>query len=74
MEKVVNVCYPEKYKLSEIVRLIEEVGITKKINMQIIKDDQNHNYCGDGSLLKKNKKLNLCKLKNSLEKYSIMFI
>ena len=56
LEKTINICYKQKYKLSEIAQLIESIGEYKKINIKIINSSSNYNYCGDSTLLYKLKK------------------
>lgn len=67
--KTINICYEKKYKLSEIVKIIENVGKYKKINLKIINSDSKNNYCGDNTLLSEIKEIQLDGLKISLEKY-----
>ena len=62
--KTINICYSEKFKLSDIAKIIIESD--DKIN--IIKDSSNNNYSGDSELLN-NLKLNLLGLKESLKIY-----
>ena len=45
LEKTVNVCYNEKYKLSDIVKIIENIDIYKKIDYDII-SESDLNYTG----------------------------
>ncbi len=71
LEKTINICYDKKYKLSEIANLIENIGEYKKINIKIINNSSQYNYCGDSSLLYnlKKDKFELDGLEKSLEKY-----
>ena len=66
LQKVINICYEKKYKLSEIASII--LQDESKIN--IIKDNS-MNYSGDGSLLKSLNIDFLC-LEGSLKKYEIL--
>jgi GDP-L-fucose synthase len=67
LEKTINICYTQKYKLSEIVNLIENIGEYKKINLKILNIESKNNYCGDNKLLNN---INLDGLEKSLEKYN----
>jgi GDP-L-fucose synthase len=66
LQKVINICYEKKYKLSEIASIILQDD--SKIN--IIKDNS-MNYSGDGSLLK-SLNINLVGLEDSLSKYEFL--
>jgi nucleoside-diphosphate-sugar epimerase len=46
LEKTINICYKDKYRLSEIAKLINP-----DIELNIIKKESNNNYTGDGTLL-----------------------
>jgi nucleoside-diphosphate-sugar epimerase len=74
LEKTINICYKQKYKLSEIANLIESIGEYKKINIKIINASSNHNYCGDSTLLYnlKKDKFELNGLEKSLEHYFLL--
>jgi nucleoside-diphosphate-sugar epimerase len=50
LHKTINIAYKNKYKLSDIVKLIENTGTFKKINIKILADN-NMNYCGNNDLL-----------------------
>jgi GDP-L-fucose synthase len=50
LEKTINVCYEKKYKLSDIAKIIFQNDIDD--NVQIINNELNKNYCGDGSKFK----------------------
>jgi len=63
--KTINICYDQKYKLSEIANII--LNDNSKINIQT--NCSNKNYSGDGSLLK-TLHIDLIELKNSLIIYS----
>ena len=60
LEKTINICYKEKYKLSEIANMI------LNNNNIIIHNRSDLNYCGDNSLIKD---IKLDGLISSLEKY-----
>jgi len=64
LPKTINICYEEKHKLSEIARFI----LQNKDQIKIENAISNNNYTGDGSILK-SMNLNLCGLKQSLERY-----
>ena len=65
LEKTINICYNEKYKLSDIAKLIDP-----NIKLNIIKKESTNNYTGDGTLLS-NLNIDLLGLKESLFKFSI---
>ena len=48
--KTINISYKNKYKLSDIAKLIENTGTYKKMNIKIVADN-NMNYCGNNDLL-----------------------
>jgi hypothetical protein len=50
LQKTINICYEEKYRLSEIAKLILDKEQHKNIN--IINPISNNNYSGNNSLLK----------------------
>lgn len=64
LEKTINICYQDKYRLSEIAKLIDP-----NIQLNIIKKESINNYSGDGTLLS-NLNIDLLGLKKSLEIYS----
>ena len=64
LEKTINICYKEKYKLSDIAKLI----IDNDSKIIINKNISNNNYSGDNSLIS-NLKLDFIGLKESLEIY-----
>ena len=70
LEKTINICYKKKYKLSDIVNLIENIGEYKKINVKILNQNSKFNYCGDNDILNNIKDINLDGLENSLAKYN----
>lgn len=74
LEKTINICYEKKYKLSEIVNLIENIGEYKKINLKILNNNSKNNYCGNNNLLNFISDIKLDGLIDSLEKYNILFI
>jgi nucleoside-diphosphate-sugar epimerase len=74
LDKTLNICYKKKYKLSEIVKIIENIGKYKKINLKIINTECKHNYCGNNNLLYNIKDINLDGLEKSLEKYNNLII
>jgi GDP-L-fucose synthase len=63
LEKTINICYNEKYKLSEIAKLIID-----NEQIKIIKNESTNNYSGNGTKLH-NLKLDLDGLDISLQKY-----
>jgi len=73
LEKTINLCYNKKYKLSEIVNLIENTGEYKKINLKIINNKSDFNYCGDNFKLSEIKEIKLDGLEESLKKYNMIF-
>jgi len=72
LKKTINVCYQEKYRLSDIANMILEPNMTTFENIIILKNDSNNNYSGNGSLLHSTN-LNLHGLKKSLELYAQTF-
>jgi GDP-L-fucose synthase len=68
--KTINVCYKKKYKLSDIVKIIENISEYKKINYKILNSDLKNNYSGDNTLLNNINKIKLDGLEQSLEKYN----
>jgi nucleoside-diphosphate-sugar epimerase len=64
LEKTINICYQDKYKLSEVAKLIDP-----NIQLNIIKKESINNYSGDGTLLS-NLNIDLLGLNKSLEIYS----
>ena len=68
LEKTINICYQDKYKLSEVAKLIDP-----NIQLNIIKKESNNNYSGNGTLLS-NLNINLLGLKSSLQMYSTKLI
>jgi nucleoside-diphosphate-sugar epimerase len=73
LEKTINICYSKKYKLSDIVNLIENIEEYKKINLKIINNNSKFNYCGDNLILSEIKEIKLDGLEESLKKYNIIF-
>jgi nucleoside-diphosphate-sugar epimerase len=74
LEKTINICYKEKYKLSEIANMILNNN-TSTISQNIIilnqymsQSTHSLNYCGDNSLIKD---IKLDGLISSLQKYNI---
>ena len=72
LEKTINICYKQKYKLSDIVNIIENIGEQKKINIKILNLECKYNYCGNNELLENISDLQLDGLEKSLEKYNIL--
>ena len=68
LDKTLNICYTQKYKLSEIAKLID-----CNLVINILKKESTNNYSGDGTLLS-NLNLNLLELKDSLKKYEEKFV
>jgi hypothetical protein len=64
LEKTINICYDNKYKLSDIANLI----INNDNNIIIITNTSLHNYCGNNSKLNC-LNLNLLGLEQSLPIY-----
>lgn len=62
LEKTLNICYKQKYKLSEIAKLIDS-----NLVINILKKESINNYSGDGTLLS-NLNLDLLELEDSLKK------
>ena len=67
LEKTINICYKEKYKLSEIAKLIDN-----NLIINILKKESNNNYTGNSTLLD-NLNLDLLELKKSLKIYEDKF-
>ena len=67
LEKTLNICYKQKYKLSEIAKLIDS-----NLVINILKKESINNYSGDGTLLS-NLNLDLLELEDSLKKYEEIF-
>ena len=63
LEKTINICYQDKYRLSEVAKLIDP-----NIQLNILKKESINNYTGDGTLLS-NLNLNLLGFKSSIEIY-----
>lgn len=72
--KTINICYEKKYKLSDIVKIIENIGEYKIINYKILNSDLKNNYSGDNTLLNSIKKIEFDGLEKSLEKYNKLII
>ena len=66
LQKTINICYEEKYKLSDIAKIILDQD-DSRIN---ILDNCSMNYSGDGSLLKL-LNINLNGLEENLKKYEL---
>ena len=69
--KTLNICYPEKYKLSEIAQMILENQ--KEEQIEVLKDVSQNNYSGNGEKIKTLNIL-LDGLQTSLKKYENIFI
>ena len=69
LEKTINICYTEKYTLSDIAKLI----LSNKDKIEIIKSTSKNNYSGKNDLLH-NLNLNLDGLEKSLTKYEKAFL
>ena len=69
LEKTINICYTEKYTLSDIAKLI----LSNKDKIEIIKSTSKNNYSGKDDLLH-NLNLNLDGLEKSLTKYEKAFL
>lgn len=68
LEKTINICYNEKYRLSDIAQLIVD-----KSNVNILKENSINNYSGNGEKLYK-LGLNLDGLNKSLQLYNDIFM
>jgi len=66
LEKTINICYEEKYKLSDIAKIIIQTDDNNKI--QILNNNLEKNYSGDDTKLRK-LNLSLFGLKKSLKRY-----
>ena len=64
LEKTINICYKEKYKLSDIAKLI----LKSDNQINILKPKSNFNYSGNGDKIE-NLNLSLDGLELSLQKY-----
>ena len=64
LEKTINICYEQKYKLSEIAEFI----LKDKSKIKILNNNTNKNYSGENSCLKK-LNIPLEGLENSLKIY-----
>lgn len=71
LQKTVNISYSQKYKLSDIAKLI--MGPSEDVKIRILNDNCTNNYCGDNSsLIQMNIHLN--GLEKSIESYSYSYI
>ena len=68
LDKTINICYEEKYKLSEIAEMI----LQNKEQIKIVNPLSKNNYSGDGSKIK-NLNIKLDGLKNGLQKYQYFY-
>jgi GDP-L-fucose synthase len=68
LEKTINICYNEKYQLSDIAKLIVE----NDNQISILKENSSFNYSGNGDKLD-NLNLDLDGLEVSLQKYNNRF-
>ena len=68
LEKTINICYKEKYQLSDIAKLI----INNEKQITILKETSSSNYSGNGDKLE-NLNLGLDGLEASLQKYNNRF-
>jgi nucleoside-diphosphate-sugar epimerase len=64
LEKTINICYEEKYKLSTIAKII----INDCDKIKVLNENSCHNYSGDNSLIKK-LNIHFRGLENSLKIY-----
>jgi GDP-L-fucose synthase len=71
LEKTINICYEEKFKLSDIAKIIMETEDSTRI--QVLNDDLQKNYCGDSSKLQKFN-LQFIGLKESLKLYETIHL
>lgn len=74
LEKTINICYKQKYKLSEIANIIANINEKNKINIKILNSKSNNNYCGDNKLLENITDIKLNGLEKSLEIYNDLII
>jgi len=68
LQKTINICYDEKYKLSEIAKIIMGHNEDTKTNINILNKNCTHNYCGDNSCLK-TMNIQLSSFERSIESY-----
>lgn len=68
LEKTINICYKEKYQLSDIAKLI----INNEKQISILKETSSSNYSGNGDKLE-NLNLGLDGLESTLQKYNNRF-
>lgn len=66
LKKTINICYEEKFKLSDIAKMIMQTNDETKI--QILNDKLEHNYSGNGSKLQQ-MNISVLGLKESLKLY-----
>jgi GDP-L-fucose synthase len=69
LEKTINICYEEKYKLSDIAKIIMQTDDTNKI--KILNNNLEKNYSGDDTKLRKMNLL-LFALKESLKRFETL--
>jgi nucleoside-diphosphate-sugar epimerase len=67
LEKTINICYKNKYRLSEVAQLIDP-----NIQLNIIKKESFNNYTGDGTLLS-NLNIDLLGLDEALKDYFLKY-
>ena len=76
LEKIINICYEEKYKLSDIAKLIliQESSdyVIDKTQIQILNNELKHNYSGDNTKLRQ-LNLPLLGLTESLKLYEKLY-
>lgn len=65
LQKTINICYDDKYKLSQIAEFV--FGSSSE-QIKVVKNELNNNYCGKNTNLKK-LNINLSSLKESLLVY-----
>ena len=71
LEKTINICYEEKYKLSDIAKIIMQTDDNNKI--QILNNNLEKNYSGDYTKLQK-LNLSLFGLKESLKRFETNYV
>lgn len=76
LEKIINICYEEKYKLSDIAKLIliqeSPDYVIDKTQIQILNNELKHNYSGDNTKLRQIN-LPLLGLTESLKLYENLY-
>uniref|UniRef100_A0A6C0B8Z0 NAD-dependent epimerase/dehydratase domain-containing protein n=1 Tax=viral metagenome TaxID=1070528 RepID=A0A6C0B8Z0_9ZZZZ len=71
LEKTINICYEEKFKLSDIAKII--LGTEDYARIHVLNNNLQKNYCGDSSKLQK-LNLQFIGLKESLKIYEDIYL